>query len=324
MDIFLYNLKQLCNLYSQKQVANSTNFSASSIANYLNGKSQPSAQFLLALKKAYKIDIDQFLTEKIKFENVNNEMNYENKKFLGNYIVYYYNSSAYKGKVGSYNYDILTFGLISVVNSVDYTINKGLKTYGLFMLKRSDAENFLKQLNEFDGDINKIEEFYKQFANYYYGNLEQNPTQFFISLKNNNDKSMIILNNSPSNKNYIGGLGTVNSISRGREHVPCVQYILLSRISLKIPDGEIYNLLSLGISEFNIKNEVNELLDLFKKLYINQNEDGLSDYQKKKILEDSLQNIILDCIDANMFRFAKVSNMEDDNYYRLIKDSYDD
>ena len=99
---------------------------------------------------------------------------------------------------------------------------------------------------------------------------------------------------------------------------------MLSRISLKIPDGEIYNLLSLGISEFNIKNEVNELLDLFKKLYINQNEDGLSDYQKKKILEDSLQNIILDCIDANMFRFAKVSNMEDDNYYRLIKDSYDD
>ena len=52
MDIFLKNLKCLTSLYTQKEIAEKTGFSASSIANYLSGKSQPSAQFLLELKKA--------------------------------------------------------------------------------------------------------------------------------------------------------------------------------------------------------------------------------------------------------------------------------
>ena len=132
---------------------------------------------------------------------------------------------------------------------------------------------------------------------------------------------MIILNNPPTQSHYIGGLGTVNSISRGREHIPCVQYILFSSKILKIPDGEIYNLLALGISDVNIKNEVNELIILFKRLYNSQKESGLSEYQQKKIIEDSVKNIISNCIESNMFRFAKVSNFEDDNYYRLIKDA---
>ena len=52
-----------------------------------------------------------------------------------------------------------------------------------------------------------------------------------------------------------------------------------------------------------------------------QKESGLSEYQQKKIIEDSVKNIISNCIESNMFRFAKVSNFEDDNYYRLIKDA---
>lgn len=321
MKEFLINLKYLTEIYSQKDIAEKTGFSPSSIANYLTGKSQPSALFLLQLKRAYKIDIDQFLTTEIDKENLINKKNYSYNKFLGNYIVYYYNSSAYKGKVGTYNYDILTFGIITISDDIDYTTPKGIRANGLFMLTRKDAEEYLNTLNSFNGDINKINEFYSQFSNAYWGNLEQNETQLFISLKNNNDKCMIILNNPPSVKKYIGGLGTVNSISRGREHVPCIQYILFSSIAFNIPDGEIYNLLSLGVSEVNIKNEMNELIELIKNLYLNPSHSGLNEYQQKRVIEDSIQNIITSAIDANMFRFAKVSNMEDDNYYRLIKDA---
>ena len=132
---------------------------------------------------------------------------------------------------------------------------------------------------------------------------------------------MIILNNPPSNKRYIGGLGTVNSISRGREHVPCIQYIIFSRIAFNIPDGEIYNLLALDIPEVNVKNEITDLINLIKRLYLSPTKSGLNEFQQKRIVEDSVQNIISDAVDSNMFRFAKVSNMEDDNYYRLIKDA---
>ena len=147
MDNFLNNLRCLTEVYSQKDVAQKTGFSASSINNYLSGKSQPSAMFLLKLKEAYKIDIDQFLTTKIDRENFT-KSNLSYKKFFGNYIVYYYNSSAYKGKVGSYNYDILTFGVISVIDDKDISSPKGTMACGLFMLTRIDAEKFLKTLDE--------------------------------------------------------------------------------------------------------------------------------------------------------------------------------
>ena len=79
--------------------------------------------------------------------------------------------------------------------------------------------------------------------------------------------------------------------------------------------------MSLGLTEINIKNETNELINLIKKLYLSKTETGLTEYQQKHIIEDSIKNIIFDAIDSNMFRFAKVSNVEDDNYYRLIKDA---
>ena len=320
MDNFLNNLKCLTEVFSQKDIAQKTGFSASSINNYLSGKSQPSALFLLKLKEAYKIDIDQFMTAKIDKENFMKQ-NLSYRKFFGNYIVYYYNSSAYKGKVGSYNYDILTFGVISIIDDKDISSPKGTLASGIFMLTRMEAEKYLKVLDSFNGDVEKIKSFYSSFPNSYFGNLEQNTTQLFISLKNNNDQCLIILNNPPSSKKYRGGLGTVNSISRGREHVPCVQYILLSNVSFKVPDGEIYNILSLGVSDINIKNETKELIELIKNLYLSSKPTGLSEYQQRKIVEDSIENIVQNAVDANLFRFAKVSNMEDDQYYRLIKDA---
>lgn len=320
MDNFLNNLKCLTEVFSQKDIAQKTGFSASSINNYLSGKSQPSAMFLLKLKEAYKIDIDQFMTAKIDKENFMKQ-NLSYRKFFGNYIVYYYNSSAYKGKVGSYNYDILTFGVISIIDDKDISSPKGTLASGIFMLTRMEAEKYLKVLDSFNGDVEKIKSFYSSFPNSYFGNLEQNTTQLFISLKNNNDQCLIILNNPPSSKKYRGGLGTVNSISRGREHVPCVQYILLSNVSFKVPDGEIYNILSLGVSDINIKNETKELIELIKNLYLSSKPTGLSEYQQRKIVEDSIENIVQNAVDANLFRFAKVSNMEDDQYYRLIKDA---
>lgn len=320
MDNFLYNLKCLSEIYSQKDISQKTGYSASSINNYLSGKSQPSAQFLLKLKDAYKIDIDQFLSTKMDKNNfMASKLNY--RKFLGSYIVYYYNSSAYKGKVTSYNYDVLTFGVITIIDDIDYTAPKGIFANGLFMLTRMEAEKYLQTLESFNGDIEKIKAFYKTFQGYYYGNLEQNAIQLFISLANNNDKCLIILNNPPSTKKYRGGIGTVNSISRGREQVPCVQYILLSNVPFTIPDGEIYNLLTLGVGDINVKNETNALMDLLTNLYLENQDMGLNDYQKRKIIEDSIKNIVENAVEANLFRFAKVSNMEDDQYYRLIKDA---
>lgn len=311
-NFFQDNLKELASKTSQNELAKKTGFSTASISGYISGKSEPSLKFLLALKENFNIDIDSFITQKLS-ENITKTSNVVEDKFVGNYIVYYYDSSIYKGKASNLSKNTLRYGVISVFKQ-----NSDIKVLASLM-KSKENTILLKERLEDARTVEEIVDIYSG-EDAYTGSIESTTTQVFIYIKNtnNNDQGLIILNNPPSNKTYIGGLGTVNSVSRGREHMPCVQFMIVSRYVLQIPDGEIYNLLALGMAEVNVKNETEQLYKLFQNL--SENADSLTEYQRLKIFEDSLSSTLLDLIDANMFRFAKVSGMEDDNYYRIIRD----
>lgn len=311
-NFFQDNLKELASRTSQNELAKKTGFSTASISGYISGKSEPSLKFLLALKENFNIDIDSFITQKLS-ENITKTSSVVEDKFLGNYIVYYYDSSIYKGKASNLSKNTLRYGVISVFKQ-----NSDIKVLASLM-KSKENTILLKERLEDARTVEEIVDIYSG-EDAYTGSIESTTTQVFIYIKNtnNNDQGLIILNNPPSNKTYIGGLGTVNSVSRGREHMPCVQFMIVSRYVLQIPDGEIYNLLALGMAEVNVKNETEQLYKLFQNL--SENADSLTEYQRLKIFEDSLSSTLLDLIDANMFRFAKVSGMEDDNYYRIIRD----
>lgn len=311
-NFFQDNLKELASKTSQNELAKKTGFSTASISGYISGKSEPSLKFLLALKENFNIDIDSFITQKLS-ENITKTSSVVEDKFVGNYIVYYYDSSIYKGKASNLSKNTLRYGVISVFKQ-----NSDIKVLASLM-KSKENTILLKERLEDARTVEEIVDIYSG-EDSYTGSIESTTTQVFIYIKNtnNNDQGLIILNNPPSNKTYIGGLGTVNSVSRGREHMPCVQFMIVSRYVLQIPDGEIYNLLALGMAEVNVKNETEQLYKLFQNL--SENADSLTEYQRLKIFEDSLSSTLLDLIDANMFRFAKVSGMEDDNYYRIIRD----
>ena len=93
MSNFQKNLKVLAGKYTQKYIAEKTGFSQSSINNYLTKSSEPSIQFLIALKNAFGICIDDFLFADVKSEN---DESYE--RFIGNYLVYYYNNNPESGQ----------------------------------------------------------------------------------------------------------------------------------------------------------------------------------------------------------------------------------
>lgn len=309
--------------FNQKQLSEKTGISPATINNYVNKNTEPSLRFLLWIKKLFKVSIDDLFEKdleklaEVKF-NTPISINSRVEKYLDSYILYFYNSSEYKGKVSSYSKTTLKYGVLSLV--LDKTTGK-VNAISSFIKTRDEAEEAKLKLEGLI-HISDIEEVHNSIGVKYSGFIEVSDTKLFIYLKNqeDNDHALIILNNPPSNKKYIGGLGTVNSVSRGREKMPCVQFIIVSKNILKIPDGEIYNLLSLGVSDINVEKETEQLISLFKNLYVNADlKDDLSDFQKKKILENSLTNVFLELMDANMFRFAKVSNMEDDDYYRIIK-----
>lgn len=319
MSNFQKNLKVLSNKYTQKYIADRTGFSQSSINNYLTKNSEPSIQFLIALKNAFGICLDDFLFSDI---DISNEISYD--KFIGNYIVYYYNNNSYKGEVHVNITNTLNYGVISIVKEKD--LDKNVVVYGTFVKSKMEATKLLKELNA-TAQSKEIISKYQDIGNLYKGSISTTDQSIFIDLNNNfnGDQTFIILNNPPTKNNYIGGVGTVNSIARGREHNPCVQFIILSKKLIDKPDGEIYNCLKFDDYTINFDYAIKDVVDLFKRLYLDKNEisSTLTENQKNAIIQNKLEYHFDEILDANVFRFAKVSNKEDDKIYKLIKEGID-
>ena len=317
MSNFQKNLKVLASQYTQKQIAEKTGFSQSSINNYLTKSSEPSIQFLIALKNAFGICIDDFLFAEIETEN---KKNYD--RFIGNYIVYYYNNNSYKGEVHTNLANTLNYGVISIVED---SHNKVL-VYGEFMKDKTEAVKILKKLNlvKSKDELIKI---HSETNNYYKGTLSTTQQSIYFDLYNkfNGDQCYMIFNNPPSNTKYVGGVGTVNTMARGREHNPCIQFIILSKNLIDKPDGEIYNCLKFDKINVNLDYAIKEMVDLFKRLFVEGNEISatLTENQKVAILQNKIEYHFNEILEANAFRFAKISNREDDIIYKLIKEGVD-
>ena len=316
-NYFQKNLKLLTEKYSQKEIALNTGFSKSSISNYLKKDSEPSIQFLMALKDAYGINVDEFLFKEL---YIKEEKNYD--RFIGNYLLYYYNNDSYKGEVHLNLKNTLNFGVISIYKQK--ILDKNIKVLATFSKDKNDTLKFLKKLNQ--SKTNDIEKMFLDFGNFYNGHFDYNEQNIFISLDSAKykDKTFIILNNPPSTGNYIGGVGSVNSISRGREHNPCSQFIILSKKLLDVTDGEIYNLLKFDKYTIDLNDDIDEIISLFKKLYITEyGTSNLDEQQKVSIIKNKIEFKMRDVFETNSFRFAKISNKDDDFVYRIIKEGID-
>ena len=317
MNNFQKNLKFLTDKYTQKYVAEQTGFSQSSINNYLTKNSEPSIQFLIALKKAFEIEVDDFL-----FGEINdNQENVSYDRFVGNYLVYYFNNDSYKGEVHISKKNTLNYGVISIVKEAQH--NKNVAIYGTFTKDKKDAIKLLKTTNKAIS-CDEILQLHKAFGNLYLGELFTNEQSLFVELSNkaNGDYCFMIFNNPPSIAKYIGGVGTVNTIARGREHNPCVEYIILSKKLIDKPEGEIYRCLQFNDYKVNFDSSIKEMVSLFKRLYVEKNDISLNltDNQKNSIIQNKLEYYFNEILESNYFRFAKISNREDDMIYKLIKE----
>lgn len=319
MSNFQKNLKMLAEKYTQKYIAEKTGFSQSSVNNYITKSSEPSIQFLIALKNAFGICIDDFL-----FSEITTSTTVCYDRYVGNYIMYYYNNNSYKGEVHTNLANTLNYGVISVVKEKDFDSN--VFVYGEFVKGKTEAEKLLKRLNTAvsSGEIVNI---YKEGNNYYKGNINITDQSVYFDLHNkfNGDQCFMIFNNPPSNTNYIGGAGTVNTMARGREHNPCVQFIIMSKKLIDKPDGEIYECLKFDDINVNLDHAIKDMVDLFKRLFVENNEiaSSLTENQKIAILQNKIEYHFDEILEANVFRFAKVTNKEDDMVYKLLKEGVD-
>lgn len=314
LNNFSINLQKLASKYTQKQIAEKTGFSQSSINNYISKTSEPSIQFLVALKEAYGFSADDFL-----FSNIDEEDNNQDcDRFVGHYMAYFYDNSAYRGQIHNNLKTTLNYGVVSILKQ-----NKSYIAFSTFTKHRVLMTNLFNEVKQCVS-LDDVRNLHSKVSDIYEGEIHANDQNVFLHLesKEARDECFAVFNNPPTKSNYIGGLGTINSVSRGREKNPCLQYLILSRTILDKPDGEIYNMLSLDSPDIDFTITISELTNLFKKLYMAKNElsQNLSEAQKENIIENSLKNQFHQMIQANMFRFAKISNKEDDMIYKLIKE----
>ena len=77
--------------------------------------------------------------------------------------------------------------------------------------------------------------------------------------------------------------------------------------------------------DVDLTDVVVEVVDLFKNLYITETQlsNSLSENQKINLIENKLKYYFDNIIEANEFRYGKISNREDDEFYQLIKEEID-
>lgn len=335
-DITSANFKRLIkqNKTSQKDLADKLNISAATMTDYCSGKHLPNAEVLVSLKKLYGISIDDFLTknfdpsiltQSISTASIDSNMLMTYQKYCGFYFVYYFDTSKYKGRDSQPPKDSLVFGILLIYedpSSLDVPIFKCAAVLGI---NDRVAVSHVKATLESMKDFSKIKSFIstKYPATAYYGDFELSSEHAFVSMQHaNTDKALLILHRVDSNKEeYTGGIGTINSVSKGRERAPVIQFMGISRHPLSMSAEEIHHSLLLNYPNFKAESETEEMIQNFKNLFGNSEDGkkGFSDYQKSIMVRSTLERHIRKSLERNMFRYGKVSERDDDEWYHAIK-----
>ncbi len=328
---------------TQQRLALDTGFSVGTVSNYVNCETSnqfPSVNFLVALQQNYGISIDEFITKELAPTQLQppSPTQFEEKElnayrtYCGFYYCYYFDTSMYKGK--DYNSDeaSLLYGIIHIFK--DPVPEKIMSHSCLAVLGFKTPEAVQAAMNElssrFDGhNISDLYKFIESDSTYsynaYYGDFELNSINAFLTLRHKDkDRALIILHRVPSKSSvYKGGIGTINSVSRGREPMPVVQFIGLSRQFIGLPAEEIHHNLQLGFPTLQAREASNKLVQKFKDLYLSTETpaSSYSDFDKELVMNGNIDFVLKELLKKNLFRCGKISGQDDDEWYHFIKDS---
>lgn len=329
------NLKQLIeqNGTTQKDLATKVGVAEATMSDYCKGHRIPNAEFFVSLKKHYDISIDDFLTKSItpvasvllvKENAMDDELLEAYQKYCGVYYVYYFDTRLFKGNDTQSPKDSVLFGVLFVYENPSSLDVPEFSCAAVLGVRDREKVDLLK--NDLEGfkDPSKVLEHiasdYPETA--YYGDFELSREHVFISLSHaNTDKALLIFHRVNNKSSYSGGIGTVNSVSKGRERAPVVQFIGLSRKTLSMSAEEIQHSLLLDYPSFSAEDEAEEMVQTFKTLYAEpeQSQEGFSDYQKSIMVQSTLERFIKKSLERNMFRYGKISARDDDEWYHAIK-----
>lgn len=325
---------------TQKRLAQQLGVATATMNDYCSGRRAPQATFFVELRKLYGIDINEFLTSTIHFpasarqtssdsltDSLTESLRRVYGKYCGFYYVYYLDTSRFKGR------DTLSTAM-SLLRGILYIYEEPSSVGGLRcscaavlgIPTQEEADSLMQEFRASDAPVSvleKMESSYSRMA--YYGNFEIGQEHAFLNLRHaGTDRALAILHRIESNKdNYLGGIAAINSISKGRERMPVLQFFGISRYRLCISPEDIQNALLLSYPIVDVREEVEEVLRIHRVLFID-NDDARSTFtpdQKKAVIQSTVERAVRRNLISNAFRYAKISKEDDDIWYHLIKSS---
>ncbi len=337
-EIFSENLKHLMDEkgITQKELADELGVAGATMTDYCNGRRLPKLEVLHALTTKYEITIDDILREGFSVSGISGygrrttisgDLLDTYRKHAGIYYVYYFDTSKYKGRDSEPPKDSVLFGILFIYETRYGTEVSEFGCAAVLGIKDREEVTLLKKTLEGFNDpaniINHIDNNYSSSA--YYGDFELSQEHVFITLNHTNtDKALLILHRVENNKPiYTGGIGTVNSVSKGRERAPVVQFMGVSRYPLSMSIEEIHHSLLLNYPTFKAGEETEEMIQNLRTLFVapEGSKQGFSEYDQTIVVRSSLERYIKKSLERNMFRYGKISERDDDEWYHAIKNA---
>ena len=321
---------------TQKRLAQQVGVATATMNDYCAGRRAPQATFFVELRKLYGIDINEFLTSTIRIpasarqtaaDSLTESLRRVYGKYCGVYYVYYLDTSRFKGRDNLSPAMSLLHGILCIYEEPASV--GGLRYSCAAVLGIENQEKADRLMQEFRASdspvsmLDKIDSSYSRTA--YYGNFEIGQEHAFLNLRHaGTDRALAILHRVDSNKDkYLGGIAAINSISKGRERMPVLQFLGISRSPLCISAEDIQHALLLRYPIVDVREEVEEVLRIHRILFID-NDDARNSFttdQKKAVIQSTVERAVLRNLIRNAFRYAKISEEDDDAWYHLIKAS---
>lgn len=320
----------------QKDLADFLGIGAPQLSRILQGNQTPGIfPCLERVRSVFGYSIDEFLYTDIEMMDRIRHGDTENlpvasyMKFSGVYQLYYFDTSSFKGRERNTNGNAIKSGIMHV--------EKDCKTgkhnvIAVFNMNKDRADEFYR--NELHNGRRNMEDCKKRIISMnngsyhvYYGELDLSSKHVFINVRfeNTRDRVQMIFHRPDSNSDkYIGGIGTMVSVSKGRNSAPCLQYIALANESLDVSEEELASHMLMHYPNIKTYETIDDLVDFTVNLYSQDpNEPNqlkrLSDEQKKSLVRNYVDKVVNDTVEKNLFRTVVVSPADDDEFYHYIK-----
>ncbi|MBO1306303.1 hypothetical protein JZO70_09035 [Enterococcus sp. 669A] len=236
-------------------------------------------------------------------------------QYTGSFYMYYYDSNSAADKTNEKR--DLRCGMAFV-----YKENNKLRVDALMGIMESNLSDFRPKEN-YEDFMSEAKRFANDYnlSGRYEGNVEITKSEIYINLYfGNHDQAKIILPNPPNikeKKSYIGGLGTINSVSEGVLHEPCIGFIGLSRFRLEAFEASRH--LIFKKNNINLRNEGERIVELLDYLNSIGENSLLGKDEKTIIVTSSLEKIVEGWLEKHIYTYGKVDKERDGNWYLMVK-----